>query len=242
MKKVAFVLAHAALTLFILHSVCLADRRAYVWTYEYMTLPRGGAELESYTTLSTPDADTFKGITSTEQQLELEVGMTDRFDFAIYQVFGQKPGSDLRYEGFKFRARYRFGEKNMYALDPLVYVEYKGKPDFSEHGMELKLVLAKDVGNLNFALNPIVEIEEEDDKWETELEYAAGLSYGLADGLLRLGVEAKGSEHGHYLGPVVSHGREHAWVALGSAVKISDIDAGNPELQIRMIVGVAFSR
>ncbi|UCG51601.1 MAG: hypothetical protein JSW58_15670 [Candidatus Latescibacterota bacterium] len=222
-------------------SVCLADQRAYVWTYEYMTLPRGATELESYTTISTPDVNKFEGITSTEQQLELEVGMTDRFDFAIYQVFIQEPESDLRYKGYKLRARYRFGEKDKYPLDPLVYAEYKGKPDFSEHGIELKLVLAKDIGRLNIALNPILELEREDGEWEAEPEYAVGLSFGIVDELLRLGIEGKGSEHGHYVGPVISHGRQHAWMTLGSAIKASNIDEGKPELQVRLVVGIGLS-
>ena len=56
--------------------------------------------------------------------------------------------------------------------------------------------------------------------------------------MIRLGVEAKGSEHGHYLGPVVSHGTERLWVTLGSAFGVTDIDDGKAEMQIRMLLGV----
>jgi len=38
-----------------------ADRRAYVWTYEYLTMPQGQAELEYYVTSKVPDTGDFDG-------------------------------------------------------------------------------------------------------------------------------------------------------------------------------------
>ncbi len=211
-----------------------ADQRSYVWTYEYLTVPRRQAELETYFTLSSLDQGRFTGNTGVEHRIEFEVGMTDRFDFAVYQIFEQAPEQDLRYKGFQLRARYRFGEKGKYLLDPLIYVEYKGVGDLSEHALETKLILAKDLGRFNLALNPIVEFEFGPDG-EAEPEYAVALSYGVSK-LLRFGLEAKGSENGHYIGPVISHGGRY-WVALGSAFKISDISTGKPEAQIRLLMG-----
>lgn len=215
-----------------------ADRRSYVWTYEYNTVEKGEAELESYFTLSTPDIGKIKGSMSSNHQIELEVGMTERFDFAIYQVFNQNPGEGLKYKGFKLRIRYKIGEKGKYFLDPLIYFEYKGKPDFSEHGIEFKLILAKDIGRFNVSLNPIIEFEREDE-WEVKPEYAIAMSYEINE-LLRVGLEAKGNEKGHYIGPVISHGREDLWIALGSAFKIGEMKEGKPEFQIRMLLGIGF--
>lgn len=215
----------------------LADKRNYVWTYEYQTMKRGEAEVEDYFTISTPDSGGFKGKAIVEHQIELEVGMTDRFDFAIYQIFRQKPDEPLKYEGYKLRWRYRFGEKNQYFLDPLLYLEYTGVPDFSEHKIEIKGILAKDWKRWNLALNPHMEWEREKGKWESNPGYAVGMSYGFHR-LLRLGIEIKGSENGHYIGPVIAHGKGDLWVTLGSAFKISHIDAGKPEVQIRMLLGV----
>lgn len=221
-----------------LSSDAIADRRSYAWTYEYKTVGRGEAELESYLTLSAAEIDSLEGNVSAEHQIELEVGMTDRFDFSIYQVFEQGPGEEesFRYKGFKLRSRYRLAEGGQRPLDTLLYLEYKGVPDFSENTIEAKVILAKDIGKINFAINPILEFEHEDE-WETETEYAAGVSYGASE-TLRLGVEAKGGEHGHYLGPVVSHGVGDLWVTLGSAFGISDITGGKPEFQLRMLLGV----
>ncbi len=223
---------------FLLSFDAFADQRFYVWTYEYKTLDRGRGEVEDYLTLSTPDMGHVEGTMGAEHQIELEVGMTERYDFAIYQVFNQNPGQSLKYEGFKLRSRYRLGNKGKAMLDPLVYLEYIGVPDFSSHAIEIKLILARDMGRFNIALNPIFELEKERE-WELEPEYAIGSSYEISQ-ILRVGLEAKGSEHGHYLGPVVSHGRENLWFTLGSALKIGKIEGGRPEFQIRMLLGIGF--
>ena len=83
--------------------------------------------------------------------------MNERFDFAIYHQFEQQ--SVLRYKGYKLRFRYRIGEKNQYFMDPLIYFEYHGKPDFSKHEIETKLILAKETDKIIAAFNPVLEIE-----------------------------------------------------------------------------------
>jgi len=89
---------------FYLAIAAFADQRFYVWTYEYKILERGRGEVEDYFTLSTPDMGHVEGTMAAEHQLELEVGMTERYDFAIHQVFKQNPGQSLKYEGFKLRS------------------------------------------------------------------------------------------------------------------------------------------
>ncbi len=215
-----------------------ADKRNYVWTYQYKTLKQGESEAETYFTLSTPDMKNMDTTIGVEHKFELEFGMTDRFDFGIYQIFGQEPGDNLRYKGFQFRGRYRLSEKNKFIFDPLLYLEYKGTPNLSSHGIEFKFIMAKDINRFNFALNPVIEFEYEH-AWETKTGYAFGMNYRLAR-LLHFGVEAKGSENGHYLGPVLSHGNSDFWVALGSAFSVSTISAGAPEFQLRMLLGIEF--
>lgn len=235
MKKVLIIL----LALVFLPAKAFADKRLYVWTYEYKTMEVGKAEMEWYTTFSSTDSSKTKGITATEHQIELEIGKTEKFDVAIYQVFKQKPLEGMKYDGFKVRARYKLAEKDRYFFDPLFYLEYKNSNDFSSPGYELKVILAKDTGNFNLSLKPILEIEKENDKYETEFEYSAGLSYKL-NNLLNLGIEFKGSEYGNYFGPVISHGKEDLWIAIGSAFKIGTIKKDNPEFQLRTIIGIGF--
>lgn len=234
MKNTINTIALTTVLVFLLVGIIKADKRNYVWTYQYQTMERGKWELEYYNTQSSPTLENMKGNTSIEQQLELEVGMTDRFDFSIYQVFTQSPGATMKYKGFKFRSRYRIGEKNLFFVDPLVYLEYKGVPDFSEHVLEAKLILAKDIGNFNFALNPVFEAEFKNET-EVKLGYAFGASYNFS-GLLSLGLEARGNKTGNYLGPAISHGYETLWIGLTPLFAIGKVDAGKPEVYIRMIV------
>ncbi|UCH09393.1 MAG: hypothetical protein JSU61_09150 [Fidelibacterota bacterium] len=224
-------------TLLLVGQSLRADQRHYVWTYEYLTVPAGQGEVEVYHTSSAPRLDRLEGQVSLEQQLELEVGMTDRFDFAIYGVFGQEPDGPFQFKGHKLRARYRFGERNRYVVDPLLYLEYKGKPDFSEHELEAKLIISKDLGLFNISFNPVLEFENEHGEWEWETGYALGTSLMLGS-TLHLGLEAQGSGHGHYLGPVIAHGNEHLWVALGSAFAVSSIKDGASEFQLRLLLGI----
>lgn len=235
MKKPLVLISGLVLT-FAIAPGSYADLRSYVWTYEYQTLPRGEAELEYYFTLSAPDSSSIKTNVSTEHKLEYEMGMTKHFDFAIYQVFKQTPGESLQYEAFQLRARYRIGQKGDHVVDSLVYMEYEGVPDFSEHAVEAKWVLAKDLGQFNVAFNPTLEFKFGDEN-KIEPKYALGVSYRIND-LFRLGIEAKGGEDGHYVGPVISHGKGRFWATLGSAFNVGSVETGEPEFQMRMLFGI----
>ena len=148
-------------------SICIADQRYFVWTYEYKTVSRGEAEFEHYYTTSYPNSSDLANGTKVGHQLELEIGMNERFDFAVYHQFEQQDG--FTYKGYKLRGRYRLGEQNQYFMDPLLYLEYHGKPDFSEHGFETKLILAKETNNIIASFNPVLEIEIEDDEKGTNV-------------------------------------------------------------------------
>jgi len=62
-----------------------ADRRGYVWTYEYQTMPKDMSELEYYLTHKAPDFHKYDKKNTWEHQLEYEYGLTDRWDIAVYQ-------------------------------------------------------------------------------------------------------------------------------------------------------------
>jgi hypothetical protein len=214
----------------------LADHRGFVWTYEYMIMERGEVEFEQYSTFSTADKEDFENTTNAELKFEFEIGMTDIFDFAIYQVFKQNAVGGFAYGGFQLRSRFKIGEKDQFFMDPLIYIEYGSNPGFSEHKIEPKLILAKDFGDFNLALNPYCEFEYEDE-WEFKPKYAAGLSYKLGK-LFSAGIEFKGSETGQYVGPTISHGHGKVWVALGTLFGYGGIKAGKPQHDTRMIIGI----
>ena len=211
-----------------------ADGRRYVWTYEYQTLPRGEAELESYSEFSHIDTDSGR-LATTTLQYEYEIGMNDRFDVGIYQKFKQYHDSPIAYDGFKLRFRYRLGHKGKWFVDPLLYVEYKDNAAFDHGALETKLILAKDINNWNFALNPVLEFEFEEDETEVEFEYTAGLSYRLHP-IVSLGLEMKGGLDKFYWGPTLSHGKEDLWFGIGLLTPTSA--EASADRMIRFIIGV----
>ncbi len=218
---------------------CLAiqlngDGRRYVWTYEYQTLPSGDAELESYTGFSHIDTDGGR-LATTSLQYEYEIGMNDRFDVGIYQIFNQTSRAPLEYDGFKIRMRYRLGEKGQWPMDPLLYLEYKDNAAFERSVLETKLILARDFDRFNIALNPILELEFAAAETEFNFEYTAGLSFRLHP-LLSLGLETKGSTEEFYWGPTLSHGQDHLWFAIG--LLTPGTSGSSVDRRIRFILGV----
>jgi hypothetical protein len=212
-----------------------ADKRKYVWTYEYLTMDRGEGEIEQYLTFSTPDSGAQGGKTTSEFQLEYEVGMSDRFDFLGLYCVQTEAGSGPQIRRLQVPVALSFRRQERLFYGPLLYLEYKGKPNFSENAVEFKVILAKDRGRWNLALIPYVEWARKGE-WDTIWKYATGVGYQPIK-LLSLGVEFKGSEKGHYWGPVISHGKGNLWMAVGSVFHIGDVDDGEPETQIRMLFG-----
>lgn len=215
----------------------LADMRSYVWTYEYMIMEAGKAEIEHYLTISTPKTNEIGGNASVQHRLEIEVGMNKFFDFSIYQNFEQSPKTSLTYTGFDLRARFKIGEKNMFPIDPLIYIEYGSDATLYAHKFEGKLILAKDIGAFNFAINPIFEVEKEGNEIDLATKYAIGLRYQFSQ-LFRLGVEFKGDKDAHYLGITFSHGKEHLWIAFSPTFRIAITGTTKNEFQLRTIVGL----
>ena len=226
---------------FLFAGTSLADKRSYVWTYEYMTMLKGKVEAEYYLTPKVPDWDK-TSVNSWEHQLEMEYGISDRWDISGYLQFKQKNTKDkstFDYEGFKLRTRYRFGEKNQYPLDTLLYLEYKRPSDLTKPNVfEGKVIFAKDIGKLNLAYNQIIEIKTDMEE-KVEHEYAAGMSYEIFP-RFRLGVESKGNytESKYYVGPTIATTLgNRAWIALGAGFGVTK---KSDDLQARLIVGVLF--
>jgi len=225
----------------LLGSSALADRRGYVWTYEYVTMPKGMFELEYYLTLKAPDTEDFDNKNTWEHQAELEYGITDHWDVSIYQRWQQTNTAaedDFDYTGTKLRTRYRLGEKGMYPVDTLFYLEYI-RPDSSHEPefLEGKLVLAKDIGKFNVAYNQILKTGISHDG-ETEHEYALGAGYEI-NPAWRIGLESAGNytEDKYHVGPTLSWGGKRAWLAIGALTGLND---RSDDLRVRLLVGIPF--
>ena len=239
-KKISFSLVGLGLMILGMAMDAHADRRSYVWTYEYQTMPKAHAEIEYYLTEEQKNVEKAKPNTW-KHWLELEYGITDHWDISMYQQFKQSNTSSsntFEYDGFKIRTRYRIFEKDKLPLDTLLYLEYIRNDNLEKANvLEGKLILAKDFWNFNAAYNQIFK-QELEAGGKTEHEYAAGISYAFTP-QFKVGIESKGNytDRKYYVGPTVSWAAKRFWVSGGV---VGGMNKRSDDLQARMIVGIPF--
>ncbi len=238
---VAFVLVSA------LASTASADRRLFTSTYEYKTVPQGHTALEFWHTQSrdTWDDDSPQAY---ENILEIETGLTDHWDIALYSVFTQVSAEDptlaqpFSFHELKVESRYRFAERGELPVDILAYGELAKEFGEGVYELEAKGIFARDIGALTAAFNAIAEVEFGPDVPETELElgWAAGLSYE-AHPKLSFGVETFGGyepEEGEVsasIGPAIAVAASSSvWATFTAGFGLEDA----PKFSGRLIVGV----
>jgi hypothetical protein len=229
-----------------------ADRRAFTRTYEYTTMSRGATEVEIGTTQSqaTFDDDSPE---SFELQLDVEHGITDRWDVALVHVFDQStgngtvmdPGRPFRYAEMKLRTSYRFSERGELPVDSVAFVEAAKVFGGSVYAAEARAILARDVGMVTVAVNPIVELVFGGDVPEPEvaLGWAAGLTYE-ARPTLKVGAETWGAfeadavdEAAASAGPSVSWAPSQSfWIATTVGFGLND---NADRFSVRGLIGLA---
>jgi hypothetical protein len=244
------------------------------FSYPYSTLPEGALEAEQYVDLvpvrvarELPDGTT-EGVVSlrSELQTELEYGITDRLEAALYFAFRQGGSATtpfLRFHALKQRLHYRFAEAGEWPVDVGVYLEIAEGSDEIE--IEEKLLLARRFGALDVVANLWVEQEWYFQIRETKYIYnpTFGLAYEVSP-RLSLGAEYwargrfdSGDEAGadgeatdsptstaHYAGPTVLLQAKKIWIAVGAYARLDRLATraaiGDPygKLWIRTIVGI----
>ncbi len=239
-KKITAIFTICLLSAMCVSENALADRRSYVWTYEYQTMPKGMVEAEFYLTEEQKKIDKAKP-NIWKPWVELEYGITDRWDVSMYQQLKQSntdSSSKFEYDGFKVRTRYRISERGKLPVDILLYLEYIRPGDFKKANvLEEKLIFAKDIGNFNIAYNQIFKQELESDG-KAEYEYASGISYEITPAF-KIGIESKGNytDRKYYIGPTISLASSRVWIAAGV---VTGLNERSDDLQARCIVGILF--
>jgi hypothetical protein len=175
-----------------------ADRRSYGETYEAVTAPKGELDVETWGTyagdgelLNGPASKGYRGM------LELEYGLTDRWDIAIYNMLDLPSDSstgERGYAGFKIESRYRLLLPGEWFVDPVLYLEYARLfVGDSQQKWEIKLILGKDIGPWNLSWNLAAEVERlRSGDYIPETEYDFGVSREILGPSLKLGIEAFG--------------------------------------------------
>jgi len=243
-----------------------ADDRKFTYSYEAKTLPQGTWEFEQWATLQAgKEAGRWDTWLLRE---EIEVGITDRLNAAIYlnseyQSHSGVPGfEDEHAFGFKSMStewKYKVSDPSADVLGSLLYAELAFSD--SEYEIETKLVLSKELGRFTLAYNFIYEAElkqEPDEspewRWEHILSNTLGASYALSE-RVSVGVEAmdvfrstpiEGEKtHAYFAGPNV-HVSSGSWWATLTVLRQLSVngleltDGDNTKWQVRLIFGVNF--
>lgn len=253
MKLSIKIAAVAALAIAMgLPSLARADRRSFVWNYEAKTMQAEEAELEYYLTGSAlRPSGTADDQSRFEHQVEVEYGLTDNFDVAMYQVFRQVEDEELRYRGYKLRTRYRFGDIGEHILDPLIYLEVHHNPLSEEVEFEQKLVLAKNFEKVILAFNLTTEeeIKYKDDAEEYLIKPSLALGYQLRP-WITLALEAEnralftspgGFDHNSiHAGPTISLAGQRLWWNVGALIQATDAYSEEPRYEVRTLMGLFF--
>ena len=219
-----------------------ADRRTMIRAYEYMTQPQGNLELEIWNDVDAPKEGGFDQAT-TLHRVELEYGVTDNWDFALYHVFAQEPGASLKFDSWRLETRYRLFEKNVLPLDVELYLEGERPADFTAPWeIEEKLILEKDFGRFalvaNFVAAQKIMHLYDGHAWEVD----AGARYELVP-QLRLGAEfwtiqdtvAGVTTGSYYAGPSISFATSKLWLQVGAGFGFGDTSGAT---FVRSVIGL----
>jgi len=242
--RMRITIALSALLAALVAPAARADRRTLIRAYEYMTQPQGNLELEIWNDVDAPSIGGFEQSTITSR-IELEYGLTDRWDVALYHVFEQAPGPDssFRFDSWRLETRYRLLDKNVLPVDVLLYLELERPVDFSAPWeIEEKVILEKDFGRFALVTNFVFEQKlfhaDQGHAWEIDF----GARYEVVP-QLRLGAEfwtiqetVNGTTAGSYfLGPSVSWASSKIWLQLGAGFGVGDSSGAT---FVRSVLGI----
>lgn len=185
-----------------------ADERHFTYSYEAQTLPKGGMELEHWTTVRlNKDDGTFRLFQMRE---EFEYGLTDRLTTALYlnweykhvfSVAGLENEAEVEFEGVSSEWKYKLMDPNVDVVGLLAYAEVGVGAE--EQELELKAVAQKNLGEFRLVYNLVIEIEREEEEepsgekeWEKEskLIHTFGVSYQISPNLA-VGLESYHVQH-----------------------------------------------
>ncbi|HKP04515.1 MAG TPA: DUF6662 family protein [Chthoniobacterales bacterium] len=250
-KRILFILA--AITLLPLFSSEAGSRR-FTYVYEVTTSPPGDVEIENWVMWKTRKPDDH-GFDQVEFRHELEFGITDKFQMAVYVadwnyhhgISAGEPGFTL--EGSAIELIYNFTNPVDDPIGLSVYQEFKAGYRLFES--ESKILAQKNFGRFVVAYNAVLEAEWEGEgleEREGEFQQSLGLSYEVNPHFL-FGAELlheiafpdwSESEPGKFFaGPNVSFRKNNWWVTLTALGQVTN--AGDePDLQVRTIFGFSF--
>jgi hypothetical protein len=252
---VAAVIATGALLLEPVH----AGERRFTYVYEATTAPKNEVEVENWVTWETQKEEGQRGNTFAFRH-ELEYGVTDRFQLAIYaadwkvvdNIAGGEKGAQAIYEDTAIEAVYNLTNPVTDWVGSAVYGEIKlGDQKFE---LESKFILQKNFGPLVLAYNASLEAEWEGERFGNfeertgAFEQTLGASFQLSPNFLVGGEflhEIEFSEWQSpgeqivYVGPNASFRYDRFYVTATAMIQATAL-VEEPDFQLRTIFGFHF--
>ncbi len=216
----------------------MADRRKYVWTYQYATIAPDATEIEFYQTTRLNIIDSW------EYRIEIEHGLTPQWDLSVYQIFSQEEGEALKWNAVQVRTRYKLAGPGEFFLDPLLYLEYNRKINLkAQNKLEAKLILARDFSRWNIAVNPVYEFfwapGEPVHEVGFDVAFSHELSYKLSIGVESTSrlefVKNAADSKSSYLGPTICFASGSVFYTIGCAWGLTD---DSDDARVRFLMGV----
>lgn len=220
-----------------------ADRRDFVRAYQYATQPAGNLEFELWNDVLAPRSGGFKDA-AIEHRLELEYGLTDHWDLALYHVFAQDPAGGYRFDSWRSETRYRLAERGEWPVDVMLYFELERPAAFAEPWeTEEKLILAHDFGPLQLVTNLVAEEKllhaGDGHLWEVDLgaRYELSPSFDLAGEAWTIHETVAGvTTTSWFAGPSISVATSRIWVQLGAGFGLNPGQGGSAA-EVRSVLG-----
>jgi hypothetical protein len=222
-----------------------ADTRAFIRAYEYATQPKGNLEVELWNDVAAPQSGVADSVIT--HRIELEYGITDHWDMALYHVFEhggpQTDPEPFHFDSWRLETRYRLSDKGVWPVDVMLYLEAERPADLSEpFEMEEKIILEKDFGRLGVVLNLVAEQHVLRADLGRTFEFDLGAKYEVMPAL-RVAAEVwsthefvgPNTNSNYYFGPSMTVATQRIWLQLGAGFGLDTNQA--QKMFIRSVLG-----
>jgi hypothetical protein len=183
----------------------------------------------------------------TTHRVELEYGLTDRWDLALYHVFTQSPSEGFHFDSWRLETRYRPAEKGEWPVDLMLYFELERPADFTQTTeTEEKVILEKDFGGIALVANLVAEqklLRAYDGRlFELDLGARYEISPALHLGAEFWTLQQTGggvSQSSYFAGPSLSLATGKIWIQIGAGFGSGPSGLGDlpANVQVRSVLG-----
>ncbi|MEO8843382.1 MAG: hypothetical protein ABI591_26340 [Kofleriaceae bacterium] len=216
-----------AFALLLVSATAAAEPRSFTETYEYPTLPEGEAEVALWHAQA-QTAWHVRNVQRLAEQLQINYGVTDRFEAALFTVFTQTTDQAFAFEALRAEGRYRFVDRGEWPVDVALHGEAAKEFGRTIYDLTGRLELARDFDRVTTAGNLIVTraLGRDATGAQLELGWAAGVTYEVVP-KLHVGAETWGGHRDGLtrteVGPAIGIAPSpRLWLAVTAGFGVND--------------------